>query len=60
VTLTPLAAMCRENIPVTDGGFPENRRAGGRIRGGFHEREAEEAGGALGRNGIAGAFAGDR
>jgi len=50
----------RDRSPVTDGGFPENRRAGGRIRGGFHGRKADEAGGVLGRNGIVGAFAGDR
>jgi len=59
VTLTPRAraamrwrGLCRSRT----GGFPENRHAAGRIRGGFHGREADEAGGVLGRNGIAGAF----
>jgi len=52
--------MRRENIPVADGGFSRGSRAGSRIRGGFHDRRADEAGGVLGRNGIAGAFGATR
>jgi len=42
-------------LPVTDGGFSEKRRADDYIRGGFHGRRAEEAGGVFERNGIVGA-----
>jgi len=59
VTLTPRAraGMRWRGLGRSGtGGVPENRHAAGRIRGGLHGREADEAGGVLGRNGIAGAF----
>ena len=49
-----------ERLPIVGGGFSERLRPDDCIGGGFHGRDAGEAGGVFERGGVVGAFGAER